>query len=80
MSKFQFIQGKKSPDDRILLYNDVAVTFEDVATMCLFFMENEERLYPQEKGLKGERLFMQYIAKVFTTKQIPQDAKFKTKK
>ena len=39
MSKFQFIQGKKSPDDRILLYNDVAVTFEDVATMCLFFMD-----------------------------------------
>ena len=80
MSKFKLIQGRKSPDDRILLYNDIAVTFEDVATMCLFFMENEERLYPQEKGLKGERLFMQYIAKVFTTKQIPQDAKFKTKK
>tara|TARA_B100000214_G_C23909554_1_gene600605 strand:- start:774 stop:1016 length:243 start_codon:yes stop_codon:yes gene_type:complete len=80
MSRFKLIQGKKSPDDRILLYNDIAVTFEDVATMCLFFMENEERLYPQEKGLKGERLFMQYIAKVFTTKQIPQDAKFKTKK
>ena len=80
MSNFKFIQGRKSPDDRILLYNNVAVTFEDVAKMCLFFMENEERLYPKEKGLKGEKLFMQYIAKVFTTKQIPQDAKFKTKK
>ena len=54
MSKFKLIQGRKSPDDRILLYNNVAVTFEDVAKMCLFFMENEERLYPQKKGFKGE--------------------------
>ena len=80
MSKFKLIQGRKSPDDRILLYNNVAVTFEDVAKMCLFFMENEERLYPQKKGFKGEKLFMEFIAKTFITKQIPQDAKFKTKK
>ena len=63
-----------------MLYNGVEVTFEDVAEMCLFFMENEERLYPQKKGFKGEKLFMEFIAKTFITKQIPQDAKFKTKK
>ena len=80
MKKFEIVSGKKSLEDKILLYYGHAPTFEDVAEMCLFFMENEERLYPQKKGFKGEKLFMEFIAKTFITKQIPQDAKFKTKK
>lgn len=46
MDKFKFIQGRKSPEDRIMLYNNVAVSFEDVAKMCIFFMKNEDILYP----------------------------------
>tara|TARA_Y100001951_G_scaffold96755_1_gene95771 strand:+ start:75 stop:317 length:243 start_codon:yes stop_codon:yes gene_type:complete len=80
MNKFEVIPGKKSPDDKILLYYGHAPTFEDVAKMCLFFMENEERLYPQKNGYKGEKLFMEYIAKTFTTKQVPKDFKYKPKK
>ena len=40
-----------------MLFNGVAVKFEDVAKMCLFFMKNEDNLYPPEKGFKGAELF-----------------------
>ena len=47
-----------------MLFNGIAVKFEDVAKMCLFFMKNEDNIYPPEKGFKGAELFKQYIKEV----------------
>jgi hypothetical protein len=80
MERFQFVKGRKSPKDHIMLFNGVAVKFEDVAKMCLFFMKNEDNLYPPEKGFKGATLFKEYMYEVLETRQIPQDRKYEIKK
>ena len=61
MDKWQVIQGRKSEKDKILLYQGKAVSFRDVAMMCIFFMENEDILYPPSRGLKGAEMFKDYI-------------------
>jgi len=79
MSKFKIIQGKKSEEDKILLYNGSAVAFEDVAKMCIFFISNEDNLYPPPK-CKGGQMFIDYITEVLHTRRIPSDSKYKIKK
>ena len=49
IEKFKIIQGRKSPDDKILIFNNVAVAFEDVSAMICFFMDNEDTLYPPSR-------------------------------
>ena len=80
MKKFEFVKGRKSPKDTIMLFNGVAVKFEDVAKMCLFFMKNEDNLYPPEKGYKGAELFQSYIREVLETREVPKDSKYDIKK
>ena len=46
MNRFQFVKGRKKENDMIMLFNGLPVKFEDVAKMCLFFMKNEDNLYP----------------------------------
>ena len=64
MSRFEFVKGRKSDKDVIMKFNGLPVKFEDVAKMCLFFMKNEDNLYPPEKGFKGAKLFKEYITDV----------------
>ena len=63
-----------------MLFNGVAVKFEDVAKMCLFFMKNEDNLYPPEQGFKGAALFKNYMYDVLETREIPKDRKYDIKK
>ena len=76
MNRFEFVKGRKSPKDMIMLFNGVAVKFEDVAKMCLFFMKNEDNLYPPSQGFKGADLFKNYIYEVLETREIPKDKKY----
>ena len=80
MSRFEFVKGRKSPNDYIMKFNGIAVKFEDVAKMCLFFMRNEDNLYPPEKGFKGADLFKNYIQDVLETREIPSNKKYEIKK
>ena len=80
MSKFEYIQGRKSHDDKIMLFNDLPVKFIDVAKMCIFFMNNEDKLYPPSKGYKGAEMFKQYIYETLKTRKIPQSSKYQIKK
>ena len=59
-----------------MLFNGVAVKFEDVAKMCLFFMKNEDNLYPPEQGFKGAALFKNYMYDVLETREIPKDRNY----
>jgi hypothetical protein len=77
--KFDFIQGKKHKDDKILLFNGVAVEFRDVAMMCLFFMQNEDVLYPPPR-YKGGEMFADYIRETLETRKIPTQSKYKIRK
>ena len=80
MSRFEFVKGRKSSKDMIMKFNGIAVKFEDVAKMCLFFMKNEDNLYPPSQGFKGAELFKSYIREVLETREIPQDRKYDIKK
>jgi len=80
MDKWQVIQGRKSEKDKILLYQGKAVAFRDVAMMCIFFMENEDNLYPPSKGLKGAEMFKDYIKEVLETRRVPTDSKYAIRK
>ena len=78
--KFEYIKGRKKEGDRIMKFNGVAVKFEDVAKMCIFFMNNEDILYPPEQGFKGAEMFKDYIKDVLETREIPTNSKYKIKK
>ena len=80
MSRFEFVRGRKSPKDMIMKFNGIAVKFEDVAKMCLFFMKNEDNLYPPSQGFKGAELFKNYMYEVLETREIPRDKKYAIKK
>ena len=79
MSKFKIVQGMKSDKDRILLYNGRAVAFEDVAKMCIFFIANEDTLYPPPR-FKGGQMFIDYMTEVLETRRVPTDSKYGIKK
>ena len=79
MSKFEIIQGSKSEKDRILLYNGRAVAFEDVAKMCIFFIANEDNLYPPPR-FKGGQMFIDYMTEVLETRRVPTDSKYAIQK
>jgi len=78
--RFEYIKGRKKEGDRIIKFNGVAVKFEDVAKMCIFFMNNEDILYPPEQGFKGAEMFKDYIKDVLETREIPTNSKYKIKK
>lgn len=80
MKKFEIRQGRKSKKDKILFYNGKAVKFEDVALMCIFFMANEDNLYPPSEGKLGAQMFINYITEVLETRKVPTDKKYAIKK
>ena len=80
MNRFQFVKGRKIKNDMIMLFNGLPVKFEDVAKMCLFFMKNEDNLYPPSQGFQGAELFKNYIQDVLRTREIPKNSKYKIKK
>ena len=80
MTRFEFVKGRKSPKYIIMKFNGIAVKFEDVAKMCLFFMKNEDNLYPPSQGFKGAELFKSYIREVLETREIPKNRKYDIKK
>ena len=72
MDKFQTRQGRKSKDDRILLYYGHPVTFKDVAKMIIFFMMNEDRVY-NKPWHKGAKMIIEYFEEVLNTGKIPNN-------
>lgn len=79
VKKFEMIQGRKNEKDKILLYYGHAVAFEDVAKMCIFFMGNEDNLYPPPR-YKGGEMFADYIREVLETRRVPSDSKYAIRK
>lgn len=46
MSHVSFKKGRKHPKDKIVLYNDIPMTFYDWILMGLQFFKNEDNIYP----------------------------------
>jgi len=80
MKKFTFKKGRKKEGDLIMFYNNLPVKFSDVAKMCIFFMENEDNLYPPSEGYKGAEYFKEYIMETLKTRKVPSEKKYQTNK
>jgi len=79
MKKFTFKKGRKKEGDLIMFYNNLPVKFSDVAKMCIFFMENEDNLYPPPR-FKGAQMFIDYMTEVLETRKIPKNSRYQIKK
>tara|TARA_Y100000593_G_scaffold90858_1_gene178224 strand:- start:813 stop:1073 length:261 start_codon:yes stop_codon:yes gene_type:complete len=75
MDKFQTRQGRKSKEDKILLYYGNPVSFKDVAKMMIFFMMNEDRVY-NKPWHKGAEMIIEYFKEVLNTRKIPENEKY----
>ena len=73
----EIIQCRKKEIDRIILYNGKPVSFPELAELIIFFMENEDNLYPN--GL-GREMIKEYIRKVLDEGEVPNDSKYLSKK
>ena len=73
----EIIHGRKKEIDRIILYNGKPVSFPELAELIIFFMENEDNLYPN--GL-GREMIKEYIRKVLDEGEVPNDSKYLSKK
>ena len=56
MSLVEFKKGRKHPDDKIVLYNGIPMTFYDWILMGLQFYKNENKIYPTTRFLGGKML------------------------
>ena len=56
MSLVEFRKGRKHPDDKIVLYNGIPMTFYDWIHMGLQFYKNEDKIYPPPRFLGGKML------------------------
>lgn len=61
--KLQTRKGIKGESDLKLYISaqDEPVRFEDILIILKFFFENEDRIYPQSRGLKGRRMLIEAI-------------------
>lgn len=66
-------QGKKSPDDIIIKYNELPISFREVGQILLLLWENEDRLYPPEKGYRGAKMSLDFINELFQTRELTDD-------
>lgn len=51
--EFYIVNGRKGPKDFILFFRDHPIKFLELAQAVAFLHENEERIWPKDKGFKG---------------------------
>jgi hypothetical protein len=74
-NEFTFVKGRKHSKDVILQYEGTP-GLEHVAFMMLHFINNDEAIYPQEKGFRGGELPKEYFTEVLETGKIPDKDKY----
>lgn len=58
---FSTMKGKKSEEDKVLLYHGFKIRFVELGEAAAFLYQNEERLYPRSKGFKGGEMLRQFL-------------------
>ena len=72
-------KGRKSPDDIIIKYNELPISFVEIAKILLLLWDNEDRNYPHGKGAK---MSLNFINELFEKRELTDDLlrKYKLKK
>ncbi len=65
-------RGKKGPDDIIIKYNDLPISFKEIGQIMLMLWENEDRIYPPPR-FKGSGMSMEFIQELFITRELTDD-------
>jgi len=66
-------KGKKGPDDIIIKYNELPISFREVGQVLLLLWANEDRLYPPSKGFRGAGMSLDFINELFETRELTDD-------
>jgi hypothetical protein len=70
MASVTLLKGSKGPGDYVLLYNGYKWTYEDLLRLILFSFNNEDRIYPREKGFKGASMLHSAICELYRTRDL----------
>lgn len=65
-------KGTKGPEDVIIKYNGLPISFVEIAKLLLKLWENEDKLYPPPR-FKGASLSMEFIQELFETRELTDD-------
>ena len=65
-------QGRKSPNDKIVLVNGHQITLKEVAQIVIQLCKNEDEIYPQPK-FKGRRMLQDFLNECIDKLEITQE-------
>jgi hypothetical protein len=68
MVKFEVVQGRKGPYDRLVkvwAYGEV-FSFSDLLFLLQHYFDSEDSYYPVSKGFKGRAMLLMAIIEVYT--------------
>jgi len=70
-------QGKKHPDDKIILVNGYLLSYVEVLEIILLQIRNEDVIYPVSKGFKGGAKLQEFYIKFVGERRMPNDVEMK---
>jgi Predicted sugar phosphatases of the HAD superfamily len=70
MAEVTLLKGDKGPGDYVLLYQGYKWTYEDLFRLLLFAFNNEDRIYPRERGFRGATMLHDAICELFRTRDL----------
>lgn len=66
-------KGTKGPEDIIIKYNELPITFKEIGQILLMLWENEDKLYPPSDGFQGAKMSLNFINELFDTRTMTDD-------
>ena len=63
--------GRKGPGDKIIKYNDLPISFKEIAKILLLLWEIEDNNYPPPA--KGAKLSIEFINELYETRELTDD-------
>jgi len=70
-------QGKKHPDDQIILVNGYLLSYIETLEIILLQIKNEDLIYPVKKGFKGGAMLQEFYIRLIGERRMPTDIELK---
>jgi len=64
-------KGRRNPDDIIIKYNDIPISFVEIAKILLLLWENEDKKNPPPR--EGARYSLRFINELFETRKLTDE-------
>ena len=64
--------GRKGPEDKIIKYNGLPISMNEIAKLLLMLWENEDKLYPPPK-FRGAKMSLDFINELFEKRELSEE-------